>query len=332
MRLISATGETPPSLARVHESTRPPLRVAAVQHRWHPDPAEHQEALAEGIRMAAGAGAALVCLQELTLSPYFAITDDGVEAARALAEDIPGGPTTRFASRMASEAGAYVHASLYERSAEDDPPDGLGFNTAIVVSPGGDVVARTRKLHIPVTAGYHEDKYFRPGPADGGYPVVELGGTGARFGFPTCWDQWFPELARAYSLAGAEVLVYPTAIGSEPDHPDFDTEPLWERVIVANGIANGTFMVAVNRIGREGPPRGAGGGHVAAGGGSPPVISFYGSSFISDPYGRILVQAPRDEPAVLVADLDLDQRRDWLALFPFLETRRPDSYGSLAGG
>jgi N-carbamoylputrescine amidase len=175
-------------------------------------------------------------------------------------------------------------------------------------------VARTRKLHIPVTAGYHEDRYFRPGPADGDpFPVTILGGADgeAKLGFPTCWDQWFPELARAYSLAGAEVLVYPTAIGSEPDHPGFDTEPLWQQVIVANGIANGTFMVAINRIGTEGP------------------ITFYGSSFISDPYGRVLVKAPRDEPAVLVADLDLDQREDWLELFPFLGTRRPDAYGSL---
>ena len=210
---------------------------------------------------------------------------------------------------MAAETGAFVHASLYERN---EQPDGLGFNTAIVVAPGGEVVARTRKLHIPVTAGYYEDRYFRPGPADNGYPVVEL--ADARWGFPTCWDQWFPELARAYSLAGAEVIVYPTAIGSEPDHPGFDTEPLWEKVITANGIANGTFMIAVNRIGHE------------------PPLTFYGSSFISDPYGRKLVQAPRDEPAVLVADLDLDQRRDWLALFPFLETRRPDAYAALVDG
>jgi N-carbamoylputrescine amidase len=179
-----------------------------------------------------------------------------------------------------------------------------------IVAPDGALVARTRKLHIPVTAGYYEDKYFRPGPAENGFPVVEL--ADARFGFPTCWDQWFPELARAYSLSGAEVLVYPTAIGSEPDHPDFDTEPLWEKVIVANGIANGTFMVAVNRIGTE------------------PPLTFYGSSFISDPYGRKLVQAPRDEPCVLVADLDLDQRRDWLELFPFLATRRPDAYAPLS--
>jgi N-carbamoylputrescine amidase len=299
-RLLTAYGP-PPSPARVHDSARPSLRIGAVQHRWHPDPAEHRAALAEGVRIAAAEGATLVCLQELTLSPYFAVTVDGPKVG----EDVPDGPTCAFAADVAAETGAHVHASLYER-AEDG---GLGFNTAVVVAPEGGLVARTRKLHIPVTAGYYEDKYFRPGPAEHGFPVVEL--ADARFGFPTCWDQWFPELARAYSLAGAEVLVYPTAIGSEPDHPDFDTQPLWERVIVANGITNGTFMVAVNRIGSE------------------PPLTFYGSSFVSDPYGRVLVQAPRDEPAVLVADLDLDQRRDWLELFPFLTTRRPDAYGAL---
>jgi N-carbamoylputrescine amidase len=303
VRLLTAY-DIPPSPARVREPAREPLRVGAVQHRWHPDPAEHEAALAEGVRLAAGEGARLVCLPELTLSPYFATTPDG---PRDAAESIPDGPSCRFAARMAAETGAYVHASLYERSADD--ADGLGFNTAVVLAPDGELVARTRKLHIPVTAGYYEDRYFRPGPADEAFPVVEL--AAGRFGFPTCWDQWFPELARAYSLAGAEVLVYPTAIGSEPDHPGFDTEPLWERVIVANGIANGTFMLAINRIGTEAP------------------LTFYGSSFISDPYGRILVQAPRDEPAVIVADLDLAQREDWLELFPFLTTRRPDAYASL---
>jgi N-carbamoylputrescine amidase len=306
IRLIRAA-EPPESLARTRPSQRPPFRVAAVQHRWHPDPAEHEEALAQGIRLAAGEGAQLVCLQELTLSRYFAVDPAGPQAAGAEPEELPGGPTFRFAARMAAETGAHVHASLYERA---DGEDGLGFNTAIVVSPAGELVARTRKLHIPVTAGYHEDRYFRPGPGDSeAFPLVALGE--AHFGLPTCWDQWFPEVARAYSLEGADVLVYPTAIGSEPDHPDFDTQPLWEQVIVGNGIANGVFMVAVNRIGSE------------------PPLTFYGSSFISDPYGRILAHAPRDEPAVLVADLDLDQRRDWLELFPFLKTRRPDAYASL---
>ncbi|MGD0198432.1 MAG: nitrilase-related carbon-nitrogen hydrolase [Solirubrobacteraceae bacterium] len=295
------------SPARTRPPVREPLRIAALQQRWHADPDEHRESLAAGIRLAAREGAQLVCLQELTLSRYFAVQSAGAAAVGVEPEEVPGGPTWRFASELARETGVHVHASLYERA---DADDGLGFNTAIVVAPDGALLVRTRKLHIPVTAGYHEDRYFRPGPAgDDAFPVVAL--ADARLGFPTCWDQWFPELARAYSIAGAEVLVYPTAIGSEPDHPEFDTQPLWERVIVGNGIANGTFMVAVNRIGEE------------------PPLSFYGSSFISDPYGRKLVQAPRDEPALLLADLDLDQRRDWLELFPFLTTRRPDVYRTL---
>jgi N-carbamoylputrescine amidase len=305
-RLIFA-GDPPASPARTRPPERQPFRVAAVQHRWHPDPAEHRRALASAVGLAAEQGARLVCLQELTLSRYFAVEPGGPEAVGAEPEELPGGPTHRFAAELATATGAHVHASLYERA---DAADGLGYNTAIVVSPRGELVARTRKLHIPVTAGYHEDRYFRPGPAgEEAFPVLGLGE--AHFGLPTCWDQWFPEVARAYSLAGADVVVYPTAIGSEPDHPEFDTQPLWQRVIVANGIANGVFMVAVNRIGSE------------------PPLTFYGSSFISDPYGRVLAEAPRDEPAVLVADLDLDQRRDWLELFPLLETRRPDAYGSL---
>jgi N-carbamoylputrescine amidase len=298
------TAEPGVSLARVHDPDRPPIRVGLVQHRWHPDPDEHRAALAEGVRMAAAEGARLVCLQELTLSRYFA--DDpagprpGVEP-----ESLAGGPTTTFAGGLAKETGVYVHASLWEAR----PDEARGFNTAVVMAPDGTLAVRTRKLHIPITAGYHEDRYFVGGPREDAVHTFDLDGAG--FGFPTCWDQWFPELARVYSLAGAAVLVYPTAIGSEPDHPDFDTEPLWEKVIIANGIANGTFMIAVNRIGTEG------------------VLTFYGSSFISDPYGRKLVQAPRDEPAVLVADLDLAQRDDWLTLFPFLDTRRPDAYASL---
>ena len=304
----------PASPARTRPPDRRPLRVGLVQERWHSDPDEHESALETGIMVAASEGARLVCLQELTLSRYFATTPDGPAAAGAEPEDLETGPTATFARRAAAEAGAHVHASLYERAEGPNGPDGLGYNTAIVVAPDGALISRTRKLHIPVTAGYHEDRYFRPGPADGDpFPLTQLPAPDGDvpLGCPTCWDQWFPELARAYSLAGAEVLIYPTAIGSEPDHPGFDTRPLWQQVIVGNGVANGTFMVAINRTGSEDP------------------LTFYGSSFISDPYGRVLVQAPRDEPAVLVADLDLDQRRDWLELFPFLSTRRPGAYGAL---
>ncbi len=308
-RLIVADGP-PESPARTRPPERAPFRIGAVQQRWHEDREEHEESLRAGIEIAAAEGARLVCLQELTLSRYFAVDPGGPAAVGTEPEPLPGGPTHDFALRMAQELGVHVHASLFERA---DAEDGLGFNTAIVVSPEGELVARTRKLHIPVTAGYYEDRYFRPGPpGEEAYPLFRLGEAGV--GLPTCWDQWFPEVARAYSLAGADVVVYPTAIGSEPDHPEFDTEPLWHQVIVSHGIANGLFMVAVNRFGSEGE------------------LSFYGSSFISDPYGRVLAQAPRDAPAVLVADLDLDQRRDWLELFPLLSTRRPDTYGALAEG
>ena len=331
---------TPPSLARTApsgttpssttqsvttESSRPALRVGVVQHRWQPDAAALHAELGEGIGRAARLGADVVFLPELTLSRYPADTlpendptGGGAGALRPrpadIAEDLFTGPTFAFAADAARRNGICVHASLYQKAENPDgSDDGLGLNTAILVSPEGELLARTHKLHIPVTAGYYEDKFFRQGPAgDDAYEVqspAELGG--ARLGMPTCWDEWFPELARIYSLGGAELLVYPTAIGSEPDHPDFDTQPLWQQVIVGNGIANGLFMVVPNRWGSEG------------------TLNFYGSSFISDPYGRILAQAPRDESAVLVADLDLDQRKDWLTLFPFLATRRPDTYARL---
>ncbi|GAB4098510.1 nitrilase-related carbon-nitrogen hydrolase [Sinomonas halotolerans] len=316
--------QPPVSWARTDETLpgappgrRAPLRVALVQHRWHEDPARTESELEDGIRRAAARGARVVFLPELTLSRYPADTLPDYTPS-SIAEDLETGPTLAFARRAAKAHGICVHASLYRKAQHgprdgSDPGDGLGYNTAILVGPDGTLLAATDKLHIPVTEGYYEDRFFRPGPETGSpYPVhspAELGG--ARIGLPTCWDEWFPELARVYSLAGAEILAYPTAIGSEPGHPDFDTEPLWRQVIVGNGIANGMFMVVPNRWGSEG------------------LVTFYGSSFISDPYGRILVRAPREGSCVLVADLDLDARRDWLTLFPFLTTRRPETYAAL---
>lgn len=190
--------------------------------------------------------------------------------------------------------------------------DGVGGHAA------REDVAEQLGAGAPVRGGAQVDggdgRFGAPGrgAVDAGgdaFPLVTV--DEARFGLPTCWDQWFPEPARAYSLAGADVLVYPTAIGSEPGFPGFDSQPLWQKVITGNAIANATFMIVPNRVGAE---RG---------------LAFYGSSFVVDPYGRVLAQAPRDEPAALVADLDLDARRDWLELFPFLTTRRPDAYGPL---
>jgi N-carbamoylputrescine amidase len=307
VRLISAP-PPPPSLARVHEPARPPLRIGLVQHAWRSDPGELTRVLTDAIGTAADAGARVVFLPELTLSRYPA-HERATGRPGDTAEPLEDGPTYAFAARAARTHGVHVHASLYQRA---DAEDGRGLNTAILVSPDGALVAHTHKLHIPMTEGYHEDTWFRPGPATDPYPVHAVDALdGVRLGLPTCWDEWFPELSRAYSLGGAEVLVYPTAIGSEPGFPDFDTQPQWQHVVVGNGITAGTFMVVPNRTGVEGG------------------LTFYGSSFVSDPYGRVLVQAPRDEEAVLVADLDLDQRRDWLDLFPLLAGRRPDTYGAL---
>jgi N-carbamoylputrescine amidase len=312
--VIEGPAAPPPSLARVNPSDAPPLRIGVVQHAWSADGLVAW--LDEAVDAAAEHGARIVFLPEVTLSRYPAdALPTGV--ASELAEDLETGPTTTFARAAAKRNDVYIHTSLYRKA---DGDDGLGLNTAIIVAPTGEIVAATNKLHIPVTAGYYEDKYFRAGPAgpDDPYRVYTLDGlAGARVGLPTCWDEWFPEVARAYGLGGANIVVYPTAIGSEPDHPDFDTQPLWQQVIVANGIANGLFMIVPNRTGTETKDDGT------------PGNTFYGSSFVSDPYGRILVQAPRDEPCVLVTDLDLAQRQDWLDLFPFLRTRRPDTYATL---
>lgn len=316
--MLTLTNLTAPeALTRTTPTDRAPVRVGLVQHRWNSDAAALRRELLDGIAAAAELGAKVVFLPEIALLRYPADTRAD-ENPGADAEDLLTGPTFSLAAEAARANGIVVHASLYEKGQEWSLPndqmehtDGLGFNTAIMVGPTGELLARTRKLHIPISAGYYEDTYFRAGPADDPYPVYAPSGLDARIGLPTCWDEWFPEVARSYSLGGAEILAYPTAIGSEPTFPTFDTQPLWQQVIVANGISSGLFMVVPNRCGDEG------------------VITFYGSSFISDPYGRILVQAPRDEPAVLVADLDLAQRREWLELFPFLLTRRPDTYGRL---
>lgn len=313
MDLILAPAAEAP--LRTSASARPPLRVALVQHRWHADREELIGELSEGIALAAANGARAVFLAELTLSKYPGdVRAEGIP--KESAEDLLTGPTFAFAADQARRHGIAVHASLYEKPAPGDrPEDPRGYNCAILVGPDGSLIGRTRKTHIPITSGYYEDTYFRPGPPEDAYPVYTAEALdGARIGLPTCWDEWFPEVSRLYGLGGAEILAYPTAIGSEPSFPDFDTAPIWRKVIVANGITSGLFMIVPNRYGDEG------------------ALTFYGTSFISDPYGRILAEAPRDRSAVLVADLDLPQREEWLKLFPFFVTRRPDSYSALTAG
>ncbi|WP_405775731.1 nitrilase-related carbon-nitrogen hydrolase [Streptomyces sp. NBC_00859] len=301
--LLTSFGSPLGSPGRTLDAERGLLRVGLVQMQWDADPATHDEALRTGVRLAAEQGARLVALPELTRSPYFCNTDDPMAGgAKQWEEDVESGRTVQLISQLSAELGIHVSASLYERAADG----GLGYNTAVCTGPDGQLAARTRKNHIPAFPGYREDLCFRPGDSD--FPVTEI--EGAQFGFPTCWDEWFPELARTYALRGADILLHPTAIGSEPGMPDFDTQPIWEQAISSNGLSNALFMVVPNRTGSEGPSR------------------FYGSSFISDPYGRIILRGPRHRPAVLVADLDLDQRRDWLE-FGLIATRRPELYNDL---
>ena len=299
-----------PSLCPANDRTPQPVTVGLVQSRWYEDAALHRKKLADGVATAANAGASVVFLPELTLSRYPA---DSRPEGRAdiTAEPLEGGPTHAFASELAKENDVLVHASLFEYTGADD---GRGLNTAIVVNTHGEICATTRKLHIPVTAGYHEDLYFAEGSDPSPYPIHRLPIDSGELavGLPTCWDEWFPEVARSYGLGGADLLCYPTAIGSEPDYPTFDTAPLLRQVITGHAIANGLFIVVPNRFGNEG------------------LLSFYGSSFVVDPFGRVLAEAPRDREAVLVVDIDISQRRDWLTLFPFYATRRPDTYQSLA--
>ena len=302
------------TLAGAHAAVgTPSAPIGLVQERWHSDPGEHEAALATGIGIAAGEGARIVCLQELTLSRYFATTPDGPAAAGAEPEDLETGPTATFARRMADDS-----APTSTPRCTSARTGRTGRRARIQHGrrrrPDGTLASSTRKLHIPITAGYYEDRYFRPGPpGDESLPARALP-VRRRTGATRLPHLLGPVVSRARPrllAAGAEVLIYPTAIGSEPDHPDFDT---------AAPVAAGDRRQRGRQRhlhGRRQPDR------------DRAPLTFYGSSFISDPYGRVLVQAPRDEPAVLVADLDLDQRRDWLELFPFLTTRRPGAYGAL---
>jgi len=272
------------------------LKVGLVQERWHENPKEHEACLKEGVFSAVQQGAQLVCLQELTLSPYFCVCPN-IDATPFM-EDLKTGPTARFVGNLAKSFQVFIIASLFDKE---------GYNTAVAFNHEGALVASTRKQHLPSGAQYHEDHYFKPGNSD--YPVHQF--LNHSWGLPTCYDQWFPEVSRIYSLKGAEILVYPTAIGSEPTALDLDTKPLWQTVMVAQGIMTNTFIIAVNRVGIE------------------EGLTFYGSSFVSTPLGTILIQGPRHEPAVLVTELDFSQRVLWEKLFPFQEQRQPDTYKAL---
>ena len=298
-----------PSLCPVSGRDPRLVSVGLVQTRWYECTETHQAQIHDGVSSCAAAGANVVFLPELTLSRYPADRPPSGNANET-AEDIASSESVMFAQQLARECDVHIQISLFERS---DASDNRGLNTSVIVARSGTVVGFTRKLHIPVTEGYFEDHYFAEGPATDPYPVHTLGldGQDLNLGNPTCWDEWFPEVPRCYALAGADLLCYPTAIGSEPDYPDFDTAPLLRQVISGHAIANGLFIAIPNRYGTEG------------------LLTFYGSSCLIDPFGRVIVEAPRDETVALVAEIDLGQREDWLTLFPFFATRRPDTYSAL---
>ena len=300
IEIISSIEKVFDSPARKKPKSRNSFRVAVTQDKWHGNIHNQEKALLELVEKIKPFKPNLIVFQELTLNPY-ACSVPRDKNKEWQPEDLQSGETFNFAKQIAQETKAHVLISLYEKIESNSEK---GYNTAIIVSSESKIVLKTRKTHLPVTAGYYEDTYFLNG--EDKTPVLEIQDT--KVGTPTCWDQWFPELARLYGLKKTDLICYPTAIGSEPDHPNFDTTYLWQHMMVSHGIANGMFVAASNRIGEENG------------------ITFYGSSFISDPYGRILVQASRVKRSVLVADLDLDQKRDWLELFPFFETRKPSMY------
>jgi len=302
MRIIRSERLLSP--ARKVTSARQPVTFAGVQERWHGSRDRQMEVLVTAAKGAALEGAQLIAFSELTLYPYVCDDPRGPATSDWKPESPDRGTTVEWARALARDLGVSLIVSLYE----EIPGEELGFNTAITLGPSGEILLKTRKTHLPVTAGYHEDKWFKPSLGDSA-SIVDV--SGLKLGTPTCWDQWFPELARVYGLLGSELVVYPTAIGSEPEFPSWDTASAWRSAMVGHAISNGFFVAAINRYGREGSN------------------TFYGSSFIADPYGRVIAAAPRDESVILVAELDLDMRRDWLDAFPLFQTRQPHAYRSL---
>jgi N-carbamoylputrescine amidase len=251
---------------------------------------------------AAKGGATIVCLQELFRSQYFCQRED--TALFALAEPIPG-PSTQAIAAAARKHKVAVIASLFERRAA-----GLYHNTAVVFDRDGSTVGMYRKMHIPDDPLYYEKFYFTPG--DLGFKVHDT--SAGRMGVLVCWDQWFPEGARLTALQGAEILFYPTAIGwlpSESREMNLAQHSAWETIQRAHAIANGVFVVAVNRVGREGQ------------------LTFWGQSFVADPFGRIIGKASADQEEILLVPIDRAKIEETRQNWPFLRDRRVDAYGGL---
>ncbi|MGH8280305.1 MAG: carbon-nitrogen hydrolase [Gammaproteobacteria bacterium] len=285
------------------------LHVGLVQQSCSRDRTQNLEHSTASIREAAGRGAQLILLQELHTGPYFCQTED--TRLFDLAEPIPG-PTTRALGALAKELGVVIVASLFEKRAP-----GLYHNTAAVLERDGSLAGIYRKMHIPDDPGFSEKFYFTPGDL-GFNPIATSVG---KLGVLVCWDQWYPEAARLMALGGAEILLYPTAIGwVEEDPADEQTRQrdAWITVQRAHAVANGLPVLVANRVGVEEDPSGKTTG-----------IKFWGSSFIAGPQGEILAAAGADKPAVLTAELDLARSEEVRRIWPYLRDRRIDAYGDL---
>lgn len=273
------------------------------------DVKENMRRLAEEIRDLAERGAELVVLQELHNSLYFCQTED-VDLFD-LAEPIPG-PSTEFFGSVAKECGVVLVTSLFERRAP-----GLYHNTAVVIERDGTIAGKYRKMHIPDDPAYYEKFYFTPGDL-GFHPIDTSVG---RLGVLVCWDQWYPEAARLMALQGAEILIYPTAIGyAASDTPEEQARQreAWTTVQRGHAVANGLPVVSVNRVGFEPDPSGQTEG-----------IQFWGSSFVAGPQGELFYQASEDDEESLVVEIDLAHSEDVRRWWPFLRDRRIEAYGDI---
>ena len=282
------------------------VTLAATQYACSWDVPANLDTAERLVREAAGRGAQVVLLQELFAAPYFPITLD----ARHFDLAAPAGDSgvvARF-SRLAAELGVVLPVSFFERAGQSF------FNSVAVVDADGAVLGVYRKSHLPDATGYQEKYYFAPG--DTGFRVWDT--AAGRIGVGICWDQWFPESARAMALLGAELLLYPTAIGTDPPTPQADSRDAWRLVQRGHAVANALPLVASNRVGLETAPDG---GDLA--------IRFYGSSFIASETGDLLAEASRDREEVVTATVDLDAARRHREYWTFFRDRRPDLYGPL---
>jgi len=287
------------------------LTVAALQLALNaPDPQTNIAAVCALVEQAAGQGAQVVLPPELFAGPYFCTVED--EALFALAHPLGEDPSVKAMQALARTLKIAIPTSFFEREGHHY------YNTLAMIGPDGGIMGTYRKSHIPDGPGYEEKYYFRPGNT--GFKVWDLFGT--RIGIGVCWDQWYPECARAMALMGAEVLFYPTAIGSEPYDPGLDTSRVWRRAMIGHAVSNCMPVVAANRIGSESMSDGSGG--------RTPPQEFYGHSFIADQWGDFRAEFGAQETGVLIAMLDLAEAARHRAGMGFFRDRRPQLYTRLA--